>query len=95
MISTVTIVAAAGIAVGDIAVAVPAPGTHADDLDFVMQLDDNGVYYDSISDIIDTGKLVCRSLRSGGNGLTAVSGYNAAEARIIVQAARTNMCPDA
>jgi hypothetical protein len=40
-----------------------------------------------MSDVIDTGKLVCRSLRGGGSGLDAASGFNAAEARIVVRAA--------
>jgi hypothetical protein len=81
-------------ALGACALAV-APPAQADDIDYVMALDDAGVYYSSMSDVIDTGKLVCRSLRGGGSGLDAASGFNAAEARIVVRAARSNMCPDA
>ena len=37
----------------------------ADQYDFVMQLDNMGVSYESIIDMIDIGKAVCHDLRSG------------------------------
>jgi hypothetical protein len=44
-------------ALGACALAV-APPAQADDIDYVMALDDTGVYYSSMSDVIDPGKLV-------------------------------------
>lgn len=38
-------------------VSVPA---HADQYDFVVYLDNNGVYYSSVSGVIDAGKMTCR-----------------------------------
>ena len=37
----------------------------ADQYDFVMQLDNMGVSYESILDMIDIGKELCHDLRSG------------------------------
>ena len=65
--------------VGVIGVAAPA---NADQYDFVSFLDNNGVYYDSISDVIDLGKAVCTSTRRTGatdmaiNGLVAAGYYS-------------------
>ena len=49
--------------VGVIGVAAPA---NADQYDFISYLDNNGVYYDSISDMMDLGKAVCTSTRRTG-----------------------------
>lgn len=92
-------VVVAAVAVGAIipmALAVPA---RADQYDYVAQLDDRGVYYSSISDVIDTGKMTCRLLRSGAGVPTAMnfvarSGYASYETAIVVVAAAQNMCPD-
>jgi hypothetical protein len=56
------------------------------------------VYYGSISDVIDLGKLVCRNLRNTGSvplalGMVQRAGYGSYESEIIVSAA-TWMCPD-
>jgi hypothetical protein len=37
----------------------------ADQYDFIAQLDNSGVSYESISDMIDIGKEVCHDLRGG------------------------------
>ncbi|WP_293017710.1 ribonuclease H family protein [Mycolicibacterium sp.] len=39
-----------------------------------MYLDNNGVYYSSVSGVIDAGKMTCRILRSGG-GVPAAMGF--------------------
>lgn len=85
-------------AVPAVALATAAPA-QADQYDYVMLLDNEGVYYDSISDVIDAGKMTCRMMR-GGNGVdSAVSyimtgGHPAYEAGIVVYAASSTMCPD-
>ncbi len=75
-----------------------APAAHADQYDYVHTLDNKGIYYRSISDIIDIGKLTCSRLRAGSPesaGAPALAaGYSANEVAIIVVAATTNMCPD-
>lgn len=80
-----------------ITVAVPA---HADQYDFVSDLDNKGVYYSSLTGVIDAGKLTCRLLRSGAGvpatmGFLARSGYATYESATIVVAAVNDMCPDA
>lgn len=76
-----------------------AAPAHADQYDFVADLDNNGVYYASITDVIDQGKLVCRLMRSGAGvpvalNFVARGGYPDYETGIIVAAASFNMCPD-
>lgn len=86
------------------AVAVAAPA-HADQFDFVADLDQNGIYYSSISDVIDLGKQLCSVGRSAPlDGQTMMprmisllisKGYKSSqEGMIIVEAAGQNMCPD-
>lgn len=76
-------------------VAAPA---QADQYDFVSDLDNNGVYYSSISGVIDADKMTCRLLRSGA-GVPALlpeqGGIRALWVTTIVVAAVDNMCPDA
>lgn len=82
--------------VAAITLAVPA---NADQIDYVMVLDDEGVYHDSITDVIDVGKMTCRKLR-GGAGVPATlkyvasNGYAPYEIGVIVESAAHNMCPD-
>lgn len=89
----------AAISVGAVVPMALAAPARADQYDFVAQLDDRGVYYSSISDVIDTGKMTCRLLR-GGAGVPAAmnfvarDGYASYETAIIVVAAAQNMCPD-
>lgn len=77
-----------------------APMAHADEFDFTNDLDTNGIYYDSILDMIDLGKKTCSQLRRG-NSVGAVqqslaaAGYPGIEGSIIIRAATANMCPDA
>jgi len=77
---------------------VPVP-VHADQYDFVVYLDNNGVYYSSVSGVIDAGKMTCRILRSGGGvpaamGFLGRAGYERYEAATIIVAAADDMCPD-
>jgi hypothetical protein len=61
-------------------------------------LDIRGVYYDSISDVIDQGKMVCRMLRSGTHSITVhhslLPYYPWQDATIILASATVFMCPD-
>lgn len=92
LLLSVSVVAAVGVA---------APA-NADQYDYVSALDSRGIYYDSISDIIDIGKLTCGRMRRGmpitgpqgvGAPITAL-GYSGLEAAIITVEAARNMCPD-
>lgn len=87
---------AVGVAAGGLALAPPAA---ADPIDFVMLLDDEGVYYESMSDVIDLGKFTCRMLRSGASVPAALNnvasaGFAPYETGIIVYSAGANMCSD-
>lgn len=78
------------------ALAAPA---HADQYDFVSMLDNEGVYYSSITDVIDQGKMACRMLRSGAGMPSALDyvaggGYAPYETAVVVASAAVNMCPD-
>jgi len=55
------------------ATALAAPA-RADQYDFVSMLDNEGVYYSSITNMIDQGKMACRMLRSGA-GIPAALDY--------------------
>jgi hypothetical protein len=94
-----TRVVMAAIAVGAVIPMALAAPAGADQYDFVGQLDDRGVYYSSISDVIDTGKMTCRLLRSGAGvpaamNFVARNGYASYETAIVVVAAAQYMCPD-
>ena len=87
-----------GIVACAMAVVVPPARAHADQWDYVAQLDNHGVSYSSITDVIDLGKSVCHQLRSGEPVQSSFNdvvqqGYTATESFIIVAAA-TDMCPD-
>ena len=49
---------------GAVAVALSGPA-HADQYDFISQLDNAGVSYKSTIDMIDIGKQLCHDLRNG------------------------------
>ena len=88
--------ATCGLALIGLIAAAPAD---ADQYDFVADLDRNGVFYSSILDVIDQGKLACRLMRSGAGvpaalNFVARGGYSDYETGIIVAAASLNMCPD-
>lgn len=76
-----------------------APTAHADQWSYLMELNNAGVYYDSIAGALADGRTVCSSLRNGApvsavlGSVTSV-GYNLTEAAVLVQAAATNMCAD-
>ena len=82
---------------GAVALSVPA---HADEYDFISQLDSTGLYYESILDMIDIGKELCHDLRVGAAPPTVLgklqnTGFAAAESAIVLMSAVDNMCPDA
>lgn len=88
-----------GIATAAIVTAIAAtPTAHADEYDFVIDLDGKGIYYSSISTMIDIGKLTCSRLRAGSpetaGAPASAAGYSGNEVGIIVVAATNNMCPD-
>ena len=71
----------------------------ADQYDFIMQLDNSGVSYESIVDMIDIGKELCHDLRSGTAppvvlGKLSNTGFAPAESAIILMSAVNNMCLD-
>ncbi|WP_307786927.1 DUF732 domain-containing protein [Mycolicibacterium mengxianglii] len=77
-----------------------APPAHADQYEFISFLDDSGVSYGSIIDMIDIGKAVCHDLRRGDTppivmGRLANAGFAAAEASLILVSAVSHMCGDA
>jgi hypothetical protein len=80
------------------AVLLSAPA-HADQYDFISSLDNAGVSYESILDMIDIGKALCHELRSGATppivlGKLQNTGFAPSESAIILVAAVNNMCPD-
>jgi hypothetical protein len=89
-------VAACAAMCGGLVLAAPA---RADQYDLISQLDNSGVSYESIIDMIDIGKEVCHDLRGGAPppvvlGRLANTGFVPAESAIILVAAVNNMCLD-
>ena len=81
------------------AVAVSAPA-RADQFDFISQLDNMGVYYESMIDMIDIGKELCHELRFGVApplvlGKLQRTGFAPAESAIVLLSAVNTMCADA
>ena len=79
-----------------VTLSVPA---RADQYDFISALDNAGVSYESIIDMIDVGKALCHDLRSGAAppvvlGKLQNTGFAPAESAIILIAAVNNMCSD-
>ena len=80
------------------AVALSGPA-RADQYDFISQLDNAGVSYQSMIDMIGIGKELCHDLRSGATpaavlGKLQRTGFATAESAIILVSAVNNMCPD-
>jgi hypothetical protein len=78
---------------------VVAPPASADQWTYVSQLDNHGVSYPNILNVIETGKTACHYMRGGTNVDQVISGvetlgYNGFEASVIVSAAVHEMCPD-
>lgn len=81
---------------GSVLLAGPA---NADQYDFISDLDNSGVYYGSIVDMIDIGKELCHELRHGVSpslviGKLANTGFAPGEAAIVLMSAVNNMCLD-
>lgn len=81
---------------GTLALSGPA---RADQYDFISELDNSGVSYASITDMIGIGKELCHDLRSDVSpslvlGKLRRTGFAPTEAAIILTAAVNNMCPD-
>ena len=80
------------------ALASSAPA-RADQYDFISVLDDSGVSYESIVDMIDIGKAICHDLRSRTApqvvlGKLSSAGFAPTESAIILMSAVNNMCVD-
>lgn len=80
------------------AVALSSPA-RADQYDFIAQLDNGGVYYESMIDMIDIGKELCHELRFGVTpslvlGKLQRTGFAPTESAIVLIAAVDNMCVD-
>ena len=77
-----------------------ASPVHADEYDFISVLDGSGVYYESILDMIDAGKLACHGMRAHMYGpvvagqLDNFGSWTPHEKNIIMSAAANTMCPD-
>lgn len=90
IMSAAAIVAAIGLA---------APA-NADQYDFVSALDNQGVSYNNILDVIEIGKGICHTIRNGGalvsvnSFLSSRGWYSPTERGIIVISAANGMCPD-
>ena len=84
-----------------LAVAIGSPAqASADQFDYVADLDANGIYYTSITEVIDLGKEVCMRVRNGFGPILAMmmiygEGFNSAQEQgVILTSAANNMCPD-
>lgn len=76
-----------------------AASAQADDIDYLMALDDQGIYYSDSLAVIDLGKITCSRLRNGMSPQHAPipvmeAGYGVAETVIITYAAVHFMCTD-
>ena len=81
------------------AVALAAPA-QADQYEFISFLDNSGVSYSSMLEMIDIGKAVCHDLRSGDGppvvlGRLGSAGFAPAEAALVLVSAVSHMCVDA
>lgn len=90
------VIAAALAVVGAVLLSSPA---RADQYDFISQLDNQGVSYDSMLDMIDIGKELCHDLRSGVVppvvlGKLQNTGFAPMEAAIVLTSAVNAMCAD-
>lgn len=78
-----------------------APNAQADQWDYVTYLDNNGVHYDSVLDVLEVGSFTCKNLRRGNTvdevrgALEQHLGFVPAESMYVVAGAVTYMCPDA
>ena len=80
------------------AVAMSSPA-RADQYDFIAQLDNMGVYYESVIDMVDIGKELCHELRFGVEpslvlGKLQRTGFAPAESAIVLLSAVNTMCVD-
>lgn len=81
------------------AAVVLASAARADQYEFISFLDNSGVSYESILDMIDIGKAVCHDLRSGDTppvvmGRLVNIGFAPAEASLVLVSAVSHMCVD-
>lgn len=80
------------------AVALSCPA-RADQYEFISDLDNSGVSYGSILDMVDIGKELCHDLRNDVSpsavlGKLRRTGFAPAESAIVLVSAVNNMCPD-
>lgn len=80
------------------AVALSGPA-RADQYDFISELDNSGVSYASITDMINIGKEVCHDLRNDVSpslvlGKLRRTGFAPTESAIVLTSAVNYMCPD-
>ncbi|BBZ32990.1 DUF732 domain-containing protein [Mycolicibacterium confluentis] len=90
------LVAAVSAACGSMVLAGPAA---ADQYDFISDLDNAGVWYESVIDMIDIGKELCHKLRHGVSpglvvGKLVNTGFAPGEAGIVLLSAVNNVCLD-
>jgi hypothetical protein len=76
------------------------PHAKADQYDYINQLDAHGVYYNSISSMIDDGKIICAALRSQEplpqilHDVVTKGGFSQTDSMFVVGLAVKTMCPD-
>lgn len=81
------------------AVTLAAPA-HADEYSFISDLDNNGIYYANVLEMIDVGKVTCHDMRAHmplagiRSALDRVGGWTNQESMVIMVAAANEMCPD-
>ena len=81
-----------------VALAASIPLAHADQTDFLLQLDNEGVFYKDASDMKNQGKFVCTELRENWAISRIIDErrvfYDGNTSALIVRAAAQNLCPD-
>ena|ERR1700737_1060231 len=81
-----------------VSLAAPIPLAHADQTDFLLQLDNEGVFYKNASDMENDGKIACTELRENDPVSQVIKGlrpfYDEVTSTLIVKAAAQNLCPD-
>lgn len=96
---TATAIAAAALSLAGFAGAATASASSIDD-EFLNNIDDAGIYYDTASDAFDDADLVCAALADGETGtnigiqITDATDLTAHQAAVLVVESAYAYCPD-
>ena len=81
-----------------VALAAQLPLAHADQTDFLLQLDNEGVFYGKSESMENNGKIACTSLRQNVPIADVITHlrpfYDQVTSTLIVKSAVQNLCPD-